>query len=70
MTGFVLYDPKAGIEDIVVRLTGFYDVDGNWQILARFQAGFLQSSPKNSPLIRQGGDDFQAIGGIGVLYTF
>ena len=70
VTGLEFYDPKAGIEDIVIRLTAVYDVDENWQILGRAQSGFLMDQARNAPFVRQTGNDLQALVGVGALYTF
>ena len=69
-TGYGFYDPSAGLEDIVFRLTAIYDIDENWQVLGRAQGGFLMKQARNAPFVRQDGNDFQALIGIGVLYTF
>ncbi len=69
-TGYEFYDPNAGLEDIVFRLTAIYDVDENWQVLGRTQGGFLMKQARNAPFVRQDGNDFQALIGIGVLFTF
>lgn len=69
-TGFTPYDPDAGLEDVTLRLTAIYEIDENWQVLVRGQGGFLIKQARNAPFVQQGGDDFQALVGVGALYTF
>ena len=69
-TGYVPYDPSAGLEDVVFRMTALYDVSENWQLLARAQGGYLLKQAKNAPFVWQEGNDFQGLFGLGALYTF
>ncbi|MDG2244082.1 MAG: MipA/OmpV family protein [Rhodospirillaceae bacterium] len=69
-TGYTAYDPESGFEDISFRLTSFYDLNHQWQLIMRGEAKLLFSEAKNAPFIVQDGDSFQGLFGVGVLYTF
>jgi outer membrane protein len=69
-TSYNAYSPGAGFEEAAVRLTSFYDMSEKWQLVVRGEAKLLLSEAKNAPFVRQDGDDFQALFGMGVLYTF
>lgn len=69
-TGYASYDPKAGIEDVVLRLTAVYEINERWQVLARAQGGLLMEQARNSPFVEVDGNDFQGQFGLGALYTF
>ena len=70
VSGLAFYEPKAGLEDITMRLTAVYQVDENWQILGRVHGGLLMEQSRNAPFVRQNGNDFQAVVGMGAMYTF
>ncbi len=70
LTGYNAYRPGAGFEEAAVRLTSFYDMSEKWQLVVRGEAKLLLSEAKNAPFVKQDGDDFQALFGMGVLYTF
>jgi len=69
-TGYTPYEPGSAFETAALRLTSFYDLDENWQLIMRGEAGLLLGAAKNSPLVREDGDSFQGLFGIGVLYEF
>lgn len=69
-TGYAAYNPGSGLEDITFRLTSRYELDEQWQLIMRGEAGFLLSEAKNTPFVQQDGDSFQGLFGVGVLYTF
>lgn len=69
-TGYAAYNPGAGFEDVAFRLTSFYDLDEQWQLIMRGEAKLLLSQAKNAPFVVQDGDSFQGLFGMGVLYTF
>ena len=70
VSGLSFYEPKAGLEDITLRLTAVYQVDENWQILGRVHGGLLMKQSRNAPFVRQNGNNLQAVAGMGAIYTF
>lgn len=69
-TGYAAYDPGSGFQDVAFRLTSFYDLDEQWQLIMRGEAKFLLDEAKNAPFVVQDGDSLQGLFGIGMLYTF
>lgn len=69
-TGYAAYDPGGGFEDVAFRITSFYDLDEQWQLIMRGEAKLLLNESKNAPFVVQDGDSFQGLFGMGVLYTF
>lgn len=69
-SGYAAYNPGSGLEDITFRLTSRYELDEQWQLIMRGEAGFLLSEAKNTPFVQQDGDSFQGLFGVGVVYTF
>ena len=69
-TGYAAYDPGSGFEDVAFRLTSFYDLDEQWQLIMRGEEKLMLKEAKNAPFVVQDGDSFQALFGMGVLYTF
>lgn len=69
-TGYAAYDPGAGFQDVAFRITSFYDLDDQWQLIMRGEAKLLLNEAKNAPFVVQDGDSFQGLFGMGVLYTF
>ncbi|MBT4741343.1 MAG: MipA/OmpV family protein [Rhodospirillaceae bacterium] len=69
-TGYAAYDPSGGFEDVAFRLTSFYDIDEQWQLIMRGEAKLMLKEAKNAPFVVQDGDSFQGLFGVGVLYTF
>jgi MipA family protein len=69
-TGYAAYNPGAGFEDVAFRITSFYDLDEQWQLIMRGEAKLLLNQAKNAPFVVQDGDSFQGLFGMGVLYTF
>lgn len=69
-TGYAAYNPGSGLEDVTFRLTSRYELDEQWQLIMRGEAGFLLSEAKNTPFVQQDGDSFQGLFGVGVIYTF
>ncbi len=69
-TGYAAYDPGSDFETVAFRVTSFYDLGDSWQLIMRGEAGFLLGDAKRSPIVRQDGDSFQGLFGVGVLYEF
>ncbi len=65
-----IYDASAGFREAAVRLTASYSVSKDWTVLARIQAAQLLKEAKRSSIVRQAGDSFQGVVGVGVMYTF
>ncbi|MBL8645552.1 MAG: MipA/OmpV family protein [Rhodospirillaceae bacterium] len=69
-SGLGIYDASAGLREAAVRVTGSYQINADWQVVGRVQAARLLSDAKRSSIVRQAGDPFQGLVGMGVMYTF
>jgi outer membrane scaffolding protein for murein synthesis (MipA/OmpV family) len=69
-SGLAIYNASAGFREATARVTATYQLDKDWMFVARLQAAKLLSDAKRSSIVRQTGDSFQGLVGVGVMYTF
>ncbi len=69
-SGLGIYNASSGFREAAVRATASYNISKDWTLLARVQAAQLLSEAKRSSIVRQAGDSFQGLVGVGVMYTF
>ncbi|MBL8630079.1 MAG: MipA/OmpV family protein [Rhodospirillaceae bacterium] len=70
VSGLGIYDASAGFREAAARLTASYRFNEDWMVVTRFQASQLLKEAKRSSIVRQAGDSFQGLVGVGVMYTF
>jgi len=69
-TGYESFDPSPDFDNMALRMTAFFNVAEDWQLLLRAEAGLLVGDAGRTPFVREDGDRFRGLLGLGFLYTF
>lgn len=64
------FDASSGFREVSFRVTTSYRFNEKWLMVGRLQAEKLLGDVKHSSIVRQAGDSFQGLLGMGVMYTF